>query len=171
MASEESLETPSDENGISRRRLIKRIGTGAAVAWTAPILTSLRVPAFAQSPPACRLVATMSGAQEVPPVPTPGTGTFDGTRTAPNQLTYTYTWENLLGNAQAAHIHEAPPGMNGPIVIPLAAPSGRSGSRSDTATADPALLDEICANPAAFYVNVHTDLYPGGEIRGQLQGA
>src|SRR6266545_6958811 len=37
------------EEGISRRRMLKRVGAGAAVAWSAPVLTSLRVPAFAQS--------------------------------------------------------------------------------------------------------------------------
>src|SRR6266540_554312 len=39
----------SDE-GLSRRRMLKRIGAGAAVAWTAPILTSIKTPAFAASP-------------------------------------------------------------------------------------------------------------------------
>lgn len=39
------------ENGISRRRMIKRIGAGAAIAWSAPILTSLKSPAFAQPSP------------------------------------------------------------------------------------------------------------------------
>jgi hypothetical protein len=38
------------DDGTSRRRVLKRIGAGAAVAWTAPILTSIRSPAFAQSP-------------------------------------------------------------------------------------------------------------------------
>jgi CHRD domain len=170
MSSEEPLETPSDQNGISRRRMIKRIGAGAAVAWTAPVLMTVKTPAFAQSP-ACHLVTKMDGSQEVPPVPTPGTGTADFVRTSATELTYTYTWENLLGNANAAHIHEAPPGVPGPIVVPLSPPSGQSGSVSDVATADPALLDKICANPGAYYVNVHSDLYPGGEIRGQLQSA
>jgi hypothetical protein len=41
-------------DGISRRRMLKRIGAGAAIAWSAPVLTSLRTPAFAQvSPGAC----------------------------------------------------------------------------------------------------------------------
>lgn len=35
-------------DGISRRRMLKRIGAGAAVAWSAPILTSIRTTAFAQ---------------------------------------------------------------------------------------------------------------------------
>jgi hypothetical protein len=33
---------------ISRRRALKRIGAGAAIAWSAPVLTSIRIPAFAQ---------------------------------------------------------------------------------------------------------------------------
>jgi hypothetical protein len=34
--------------GISRRSMLKRIGAGAAIAWSAPVLTSIRTPAFAQ---------------------------------------------------------------------------------------------------------------------------
>lgn len=41
------------ENRISRRRMLKRIGAGAAIAWTAPVLSSLRTPAFAQETPRC----------------------------------------------------------------------------------------------------------------------
>jgi hypothetical protein len=40
----------SSAAGISRRTARKRIGAGAAIAWTAPVLTSLRTPAFAASP-------------------------------------------------------------------------------------------------------------------------
>lgn len=36
------------EEGISRRRMLKRIGAGAAVAWTAPVISSFNSPAFAQ---------------------------------------------------------------------------------------------------------------------------
>jgi hypothetical protein len=46
--SPEELETTE---GISRRKMIKRIGAGAAIAWTAPVLTSIRTPAFAQGSP------------------------------------------------------------------------------------------------------------------------
>jgi hypothetical protein len=38
-------------DGISRRKMLKRIGAGAAIAWSAPVLTSIRTPAFAQSAP------------------------------------------------------------------------------------------------------------------------
>jgi hypothetical protein len=40
------------QNPISRRRMLKRVGAGAAIAWSAPILSSLRTPAFAQAYPA-----------------------------------------------------------------------------------------------------------------------
>ena len=41
-------------DGISRRRMLKRVGAGAAIAWAAPVLTSLRMPAFAAiSQPEC----------------------------------------------------------------------------------------------------------------------
>jgi len=35
---------------ISRRRALKRLGVGTAVVWSAPILTTIRTPAFAQYP-------------------------------------------------------------------------------------------------------------------------
>jgi hypothetical protein len=42
------------QNPISRRRMLKRVGAGAAIAWSAPILSSLRTPAFARTyPPVC----------------------------------------------------------------------------------------------------------------------
>jgi len=46
MSPEEPLKEAS-ASGISRRKMLRRIGAGAAVAWTAPILTSIRTPAFA----------------------------------------------------------------------------------------------------------------------------
>ena len=42
-------EVAVSQDRISRRRLLKRIGGGAAIAWSTPILTSIRTPAFAQS--------------------------------------------------------------------------------------------------------------------------
>ena len=44
----EELHGEINERAIPRRKMLKRIGAGAAIAWTAPVLTSLRTPAFAQ---------------------------------------------------------------------------------------------------------------------------
>jgi hypothetical protein len=45
---EPSLEVPKGR--MSRRKMLKRIGAGATIAWTAPVLTSFKTPAFAASP-------------------------------------------------------------------------------------------------------------------------
>ena len=57
--------------------------------------------------------------------------------------------------------------MAGPIVIPFEAP-GDSGVSSGCVTVDGALLDEVLANPAGFYTNVHTREFPAGAVRAQL---
>ena len=41
--------------GISRRRMLKRIGTGVAVAWTVPVITSIETPRFCRFPRDLRL--------------------------------------------------------------------------------------------------------------------
>ena len=48
------MEEEVRENQVSRRKMLKRIGAGAAVAWTAPILTSIRTPAFAAGSAGCQ---------------------------------------------------------------------------------------------------------------------
>jgi hypothetical protein len=47
------MEPNEGKGGISRRKLLKRIGTGAAIAWTAPVVTSLQAPAFAALSATC----------------------------------------------------------------------------------------------------------------------
>ena len=68
--------------------------------------------------------------------------------------------------AAAAHIHRAPAGVAGPVVIPLVAPT--DGKSRGKVSVDPALLLEILLNPAGFYVNVHNAEFPAGAVRGQL---
>src|SRR2546422_11153148 len=47
---------PGDrKHSLSRRKMLKRIGAGAAIAWTTPILSSVHTPAFAQASPHCGL--------------------------------------------------------------------------------------------------------------------
>src|SRR2546428_9685181 len=47
------MEPREQKDTVSRRRMLKRIGAGAAVAWTVPVLTSMRAPAFAQGSAPC----------------------------------------------------------------------------------------------------------------------
>ena len=71
--------------------------------------------------------------------------------------------------AAAAHIHEGAAGASGNVVIPLKTPDA-SGKSSGCATAARALVKAILADPAGYYVNVHTAAFPAGAIRGQLTG-
>jgi hypothetical protein len=75
----------------------------------------------------------------------------------------------LSSPAIAAHIHQGPAGTNGPIVVPFVPPFGFSNGTSNgcVSVAD-SLLNEIRSDPGGFYVNVHTTMHPGGEVRGQL---
>src|SRR3989442_11126329 len=43
----DSMDSEERKDRISRRRMLRRIGAGAVVAWTTPVLTSIRTPAFA----------------------------------------------------------------------------------------------------------------------------
>src|SRR6266540_2279122 len=67
--------------------------------------------------------------------------------------------ESITLPATAAHIHRGAAGVNGPVVVPFTAPAA-NGNASGCVTADAALIDEILANPAGFYVNVHTTEHP-----------
>jgi hypothetical protein len=109
--------------------------------------------------------ASLSGASEVPPHQTAGTGTVDADLdTATRTFTYTVTYAGLTGPAVAAHFHgPAAPGTNAPPIITLkdlASPIKGSA----VLTADQ--MAELQAGK--WYLNVHTKAFPAGEIRGQL---
>ena len=107
---------------------------------------------------------TLSGDQEVPPVKSTGTGMGTITIDPDMSVHGSVTTKGIPGNA--AHIHMAPAGKSGPVVIPLE-------KKGDTYTV-PATAKLTEAQFAAFkagnlYVNVHTAAHPDGEIRGQLK--
>jgi hypothetical protein len=118
------------------------------------------------------LSTDLTGAEEAP-----GPGDPDATGTAQltlNQGTetvcYDLSWANIDGTVVAAHIHEAPAGVAGPVVVPLFVGQSFAGTGSDSAcvSSDRALIKDIRKNPTEYYVNVHSSVFPAGAIRGQL---
>ena len=110
--------------------------------------------------------AALSGANEVSPANSPGTGSAVLTYVN-DVLTYNVNFANLLSPAIAAHIHG--PGsvsQNVPVLIPFIAPAVASGTISGSTPVTSLELLEIVQG--LTYVNIHTTNYPGGEIRGQI---
>lgn len=113
------------------------------------------------------LVATLDGKAEVPGPGDPnGNGEFSGWfDAAKGRICYTLG-VGSLSSPTMAHIHRGDAQTAGPVVVALANPVH---DISDTCTpVASALINEIVANPSAFYVNVHTTQYPKGAIRAQL---
>jgi hypothetical protein len=141
--------------------------------------------------------ARLRGFEEVPAISSGGQGfLFASLNDAGNTLTYSLVYFGLQGKVTQAHIHIGQPGVNGGIVLffctNLAPPAGvpvpqpcpnTPGQNlvSGTLTAADVITqtgqgiaagdfsEVINAMQAlASYANVHTDLFPGGEIRGQV---
>lgn len=114
---------------------------------------------------------TLSGAQEVPANASPGTGTATVIlNDAGTQIAYTVSYSGLIGTVTASHIHKAPIGVNGGVIIGFTPPVGtQSGSFNGVAAVTPAQVADLMAG--LWYVNLHTTTYPGGELRAQLEGA
>ena len=118
---------------------------------------------------ATNFFATLDGLSEVPPNASPGTGfanlVLDD---ATLVMTYTLTYSGLMGPTTASHIHRGVAGVNGPVIYPLALgnfPSGANGVVQINAADLPDLMN------LGMYVNIHTQVIPGGEIRGQVRVA
>jgi hypothetical protein len=112
---------------------------------------------------------TLTGAEEVPPVPTPATGS--ATVTIDDRaltVTVSGTYSGLIGVQTLAHIHRAAPGVSGPIVVNLNGTGGTSGSFSGSDFLTPAQV--IDALNGLHYLNVHSSSFGAGEIRGQVNG-
>lgn len=111
----------------------------------------------------------LSGAQCVPPVETGGAGTADLTYDPATRLvTWTIPYSGLSSPATMAHFHgPAKAGENGPVVLWLTKQGSPPASPiTGSATLTPEQAQQFSAG--AWYINVHTQSYPAGEIRGQV---
>ena len=97
---------------------------------------------------------------------------------ADGTIEFSFTVNNKSGETYTrAHIHKAAAGVNGPIHWdfleagnPVASISDQPSQLRGVARARAAaVLADLLANPAGYYVNVHSTVFPGGAVRGQLQ--
>ncbi len=108
--------------------------------------------------------ATLNGVQEVPPTNSTatGTGTFVIDTNA-NTLSFNITFSGLLAPELFAHIHgPAPPGVTAPVLFPLPPGNPKIGVWNYPQANE---ADILAGNT---YVNIHSGLFPNGEIRAQI---
>ena len=106
----------------------------------------------------------LSGAEEVPPAKTEGSGSGSFRVAEDRTITGSVTTKGVAGTA--AHIHQGAKGKNGPVIVPLtkngdtySVPEGRKLTEAQV----------TALKEGNLYVNVHSNKYKGGEVRAQLQ--
>ncbi|MEV0616726.1 CHRD domain-containing protein [Nonomuraea sp. NPDC050404] len=121
------------------------------------------------------LTARADGRQEVQ---APGTKAGDGNghgewlvQPEGRRVWFAAAWDKVSAPT-AAHIHRAPKGKNGPVVVPFfeakgGLPPSVTGLAGSTLTSK-AVASRIWNNPKNWYANLHNAKFPGGAIRGQL---
>ena len=110
-----------------------------------------------------RTNVTLSGAEEVPPVSTAARGSGSCSIGADGAVSGSVTTTGVRGTM--AHIHMAPRGQNGPVIVPLT----KSGDTYTAPAGAKLTADQLAAFRAGnLYINVHSEANKGGEVRGQL---
>ena len=158
-------------------RLCRVAGLGAVIAYAAPVRAQT-------------WTAVLNGPSESPPNTSAGTGTATMTLSG-DMFTVMVNFAGLSGTTTASHIHccVAPPGTAGVATqvptfagFPLGVTSGSYSNTFDVSMAsfyNPAFITSNggtvpSARAALFagmnsgraYLNIHTNVFPGGEIRG-----
>ena len=146
------------------RNRVRTVLCIAAVAIVAALPTQL---------PAAILLfdAFLDGLQETPPNASPASGDV---QVLLNDITGAVTvtsgtYQNLLGPSTAVHIHgPAPAGVAAAVLIGLTLDA--PGSTTGTVSGGGVLSSPNITNMinGLTYVNIHSQVFPGGEIRGQL---
>lgn len=112
--------------------------------------------------------AALAPGNEVPPVVgSSATGSATGTvDTVSRLLSWDIAFSGFDTPVVALHFHLAPPGVPGPVALGISAISGTaSPSVGSSVISETDLADLLAGN---WYINVHSEAHPPGEIRGQV---
>jgi len=107
----------------------------------------------------------LSGAQEVPPVSTQASA--NGTISVGADLAISGSVSTTGVEGTMAHIHKAPAGQNGPVVVPMVKTADNIWSIPAGAKLTEAQFQDL--KDGNLYINVHSAAHKGGEVRGQLK--
>lgn len=151
-------------NGEDAMSKVQIRSAGARKFALVLVLPLLLAPIAAQAETVV-LTATLSGANEVGGGAPDGNGAFRAEiNSETGDFCYTLYGEKISAPTMA-HVHAGAAGANGAPVVTIDV----TGKGSDQCIAvEPAKLKPILADPASFYVNIHTADFPGGAVRGQL---
>lgn len=126
--------------------------------------------------------AQLLASNETPPVSNADANAFGNVTVTVDTVTSTYRFDWAVNGVAAStiilsHIHEGPAGVAGPVrvdsglnattnVVPVVNGSAAFSKSGISGPAD--VTTRLLANPAGFYFNIHSNLNPGGVVRGQL---
>jgi hypothetical protein len=148
----------------------------SAVLTACILALALNPVANAQQRAPTTFVAVLSAENEVPGCPA---GEESGARGVAIVQVHEETGEiryrvvatklpGTIAGSPGAHIHVGAAGDMGPVVQPLELTGRETGVVATGTAINPALAEAILADPANYYVNVHTTVCPAGAVRGQL---
>jgi hypothetical protein len=146
----------------------RRVLVLAAILGSVGML-AIAAPALGEGRP---FSTALTGAAEVP-----GPGDADASGAALialnqglGEVCFDLDWAGIDGTVTAAHIHVGPAGVAGPVVVPLfsGAFAGTDSASACVLGVSAELIKAIRQDPDNYYVNVHSDVFPAGAIRGQL---
>jgi hypothetical protein len=81
---------------------------------------------------------------------------------------WTLSWQGIA-TPHAGHVHFAPRGVAGPVVIDLDTDREGGPDEDGCSVITAELAADITSDPGAYYVNLHNAGFPAGAIRGQLK--
>jgi hypothetical protein len=120
-----------------------------------------------QGPSDRRVTASLAGSKEVPPIPSAGSGSLEGVvNMASRELRWNIKCSTLTGPVTAMHFHgPATEAQNAAVVVPMQGGCDGQGTTGKLVITQNQLADLLAGK---WYVNVHTQRFPNGEIRGQV---
>jgi hypothetical protein len=165
---------------------MKRVPTVVLAAATAVLAVPLTTQADREGR---SFKASLNSFREVPSLSTTGRGEFRARIVDDETIAYELSWSGLEGtDVLAAHIHLGQPGVIGGVIAFLCGGDKPACPDASSAAVTGEIAPENVAGPeaqgiapgefaevlralraGAVYANVHTDIFPGGEIRGQVE--